>query len=231
MSKVVFVEGNIGSGKTELLGWIKHKLPSWTVVTEPIDQWSGAKPYFCERRYDFLSAATGENARNLQGDAATLRFVHLQEAVCATHYENMALALTQGTADGCFIFERNLCSCIMFAKVIGEMGIMEEIDVSIVEKLVDVFLNSLPRLRHPDLVIHVDTPPEICCERIKIRGRSAESGISLDYLRAIQGQHELLRGTNFAPLRPKKVVTLSGCHSKEECRAQLDTILQTLCFD
>jgi deoxyadenosine/deoxycytidine kinase len=48
---------------------------------------------------------------------------------------------------------------------------------------------------NPDAIVYVDTPPEVCSERIVRRGRRSElagGGIDLTYLRRIAQQYELL---------------------------------------
>lgn len=37
----------------------------------------------------------------------------------------------------------------------------------------------------PDVIIYIDTPSDICFERVRQRGRPGEEGVSLDYLRKV----------------------------------------------
>ena len=41
-----------------------------------------------------------------------------------------------------------------------------------------------------DLIVYLQTDPEVCIERMRNRGRSEETGISLEWLREVHKLHE-----------------------------------------
>lgn len=43
--------------------------------------------------------------------------------------------------------------------------------------------------RKPEQIIYIDTPPEVCLERIRRRGRSYEQGITLEFLELLNRLH------------------------------------------
>ena len=47
----------------------------------------------------------------------------------------------------------------------------------------------------PDLIIYVDTPPAVCLERARTRGRDYEKNMHLDYLENIAHQYEHMMKT------------------------------------
>lgn len=54
----------------------------------------------------------------------------------------------------------------------------------------DMIVNFGNEFRHPDLIVYLDVSPEICMERIKIRGRKAEKNMNIDFLRKLYENYE-----------------------------------------
>ena len=42
----------------------------------------------------------------------------------------------------------------------------------------------------PDAYVYIDTPPDVCHERMSTRGRACESGIDVEYLKRIEFQYD-----------------------------------------
>lgn len=66
-----------------------------------------------------------------------------------------------------------------------------------------------------DLIIYIQTNPEICFERINSRSRKGEDKITLDYLSALHRRHEELYVEKASKLSAK-VVVIDGNMCMEE---------------
>lgn len=53
----------------------------------------------------------------------------------------------------------------------------------------DLFHNMSNFMRHPNLLVYLDVTPEEALERIKLRNRGCESGMSIDYLRELYKEY------------------------------------------
>jgi len=59
---------------------------------------------------------------------------------------------------------------------------------------VELFKNMSNFMRKPNVIVHLDVSPEESIERIKLRNRSCEAGISEEYMRALhQGYEDFLQ--------------------------------------
>ena len=66
-----------------------------------------------------------------------------------------------------------------------------------------------------DLIIYIQTQPEVAMDRINLRSRKGEDAITLDYLKEIHKRHEELFVEKASTL-PAKVIVIDGNLSKEE---------------
>lgn len=66
-----------------------------------------------------------------------------------------------------------------------------------------------------DLIIYIQTQPEVLIERINLRARKGENAITLDYLKELHKRHEELFVEKASTL-PAKVIVIDGNLSKEE---------------
>ena len=85
------------------------------------------------------------------------------------------------------IQDRTLYEDSIFAKILYEDGNMEEREY---KTYLNLFRNMSNFMKKNTLIIHLDCKPEESLERIKIRGRSCENGITLEYLRKLYNGYE-----------------------------------------
>jgi deoxyadenosine kinase len=83
--------------------------------------------------------------------------------------------------------DRTIYEDSVFAKMLAETGLMEERDY---RTYVELFQNMSNFMRKPNVIVYLDVSPARSMERIKARSRGVESGISLDYLRALHQGYE-----------------------------------------
>ena len=86
--------------------------------------------------------------------------------------------------------DRTIYEDSVFAKMLVGLGLMEERDYRTYQSLFEHMSNFMCR---PNVIVYLDVTPERSMERIQMRSRGVESGISMDYLKALyQGYEEFI---------------------------------------
>jgi deoxyadenosine kinase len=78
--------------------------------------------------------------------------------------------------------DRTIYEDSIFAKILAQTGLMDERDY---RTYIELFRNMSNFMCKPSVIVFLDVSPEASIERIKIRSRGVESGIGLDYLKAL----------------------------------------------
>jgi deoxyguanosine kinase len=171
MVKIVSVEGNIGSGKSTLVRMLQNNVynGNYTIdfLEEPVNEWETIKDddginiiqkfYSDQEKYSFP----------FQMMAYISRLVSIKNMVEKHKNEKCVI-----------ICERSVWTDrYVFAKMLYDQGKIESVNFQIYLKWFDEFINEYPL----EAIIHVVTPPDVCNERIKQRGREGEN-IPFSYL-------------------------------------------------
>jgi deoxyadenosine/deoxycytidine kinase len=69
-------------------------------------------------------------------------------------------------------------------------GHMDERDY---QTYVSLFGHMSNFMKKPNIIVHLDVKPEQSMERIKIRARGVETGITIEYLQALYNAYEVCR--------------------------------------
>jgi deoxyadenosine kinase len=86
--------------------------------------------------------------------------------------------------------DRTIYEDSIFAKMLVRLGLMEERDYRTYTQL---FRHMSHFMCRPNVIVYLDVKPERSMERIRLRSRGVESGISMEYLVALyQGYEEFL---------------------------------------
>jgi deoxyadenosine/deoxycytidine kinase len=157
----ICIEANIGCGKTTLINMIAQHNAHIPIHLEPVDtDWK-----------EGLDKFYSDNQR--WGFAFNIN-------VLKTYHE-----FDQMDRAPLSLFERSPLSCYnVFSKLQYEAGQMTEYE----HKLFDYIYNSMSWT--PDVVIYIQTPPEVCFDRMCQRGRECESGVPLEYLKKVHDKYE-----------------------------------------
>lgn len=82
------------------------------------------------------------------------------------------------------LYERSPLSCLeVFTQLQADEGAMMKEEMDIFVKLYQHFGWN------QDCVIYIDTPPEVCYERMKSRDRACETNVTLEYLQKVHLKH------------------------------------------
>ena len=196
----VSIEGNIGSGKTSFLQCfnpngdtavnveLRQKgLFNLDIIPEPLEKWKDVQ---------------GTNLLRLMYQEPSKYTFQFQIYVMLT---NVKRQFPVQHPPRIRMIER-LMGSECFIRHAREKGMLSKTEVDILSKYSDFFKKefhfdeyqigsdpdiSVPLvINKPDVVIYLDTKPEICLERIKSRNREEEFQVKLPYLKEIHEIHE-----------------------------------------
>ena len=179
IKRIYTIQGNIGSGKSNLL----NKLSDNQLITrkEPIELWSSLlnKP-FLQRGGDYG--------------------LHLQTRICTS------LALRENeewleTEEKSIFIERDLDSAKeIFIPVAKDYNILDQEGIKTLSLLCQT-LSRLEELKHKEWernyqikirkeIIYLRSNPIECYRRIKLRGQAGDKEITLKYIQSLHAKHE-----------------------------------------
>jgi deoxyadenosine/deoxycytidine kinase/predicted flap endonuclease-1-like 5' DNA nuclease len=173
------VEGNISVGKTTFLQRIANETLELRdlveIVPEPVDKWQDVGP----DHFNILNAFYAEPQRyayTFQNYVFVTRVMQEKES--------------SGGIKPLRLMERSVFSDRMvFVRAVHEAKWMNEMEISIYDSWFDPVVSSLPGLI-PDGFIYLRATPNTCHERMMMRKRAEEGGVSLEYLRDLHEKHE-----------------------------------------
>jgi deoxyadenosine/deoxycytidine kinase len=213
MPYIFSIEGNIGSGKSTLVSSIKKSYAGKRIngrevicVQEPVGIWNDIKDKSGTTILEKFYADQDKYAFPFQMMAYISRLAILKETI---EKNPGAIIITERCTDT----DKNV-----FAQMMFDSGKMEDINFAIYLKWYDCFLKEVPVKGH----IYVKTDPTTCDTRIKMRSRTGEDGIPLEYLDKCHDYHE-----NWLISKENKLI-LDGNHdiTSEEYNGFLNQIEQ-----
>lgn len=188
------VEGNIGAGKSTFLKLLAQKVPQISVVQEPV--------------YDWQSKVYGQSLlANFYEQPQRWAYTFETLTMMCRVREHLHLQETSSQTTVC---ERSIYSGFYcFAQNSFDSGFLSKLEWSM---YCDWFSFLVPTACvKPQGFIYLRATPEVCCERIKKRSRSAEDTISPEYIKHIHQRHEEFLLTNrehFSAVSSVPVLTL-----------------------
>ena len=188
---LVSIEGNIGAGKTTLLQNLRRKHPEWTIIDEPVETWA--------------------TIQNESGESILEVFYHdrrrwsytFQNCALLTRHQNIEQCVQDAKSLGkvgrhVFLTERCLDTDYhVFTRMLRDEGSIDKLELELYHRL----LNQLRSTSTPlSAIVHVNTKPSVCADRIKQRARSGEENIPLDYLQGIENHQKTWMDSTTLPL-------------------------------
>jgi deoxyadenosine/deoxycytidine kinase len=174
MKRVFSIEGNIGSGKSTLIEFLKSSNEKFIYLPEPVNLWNEIKDSNGVTILEKYYQEPDHYAFPFQMMAYITRLSIIREAIKSAPDNSV------------IITERSIYTDrAIFAKMLHDSGKIEDICYSIYLRWFDEF--SECKL---DGIIYVQTTPEICLQRIEQRNRKGEESIPLSYLEECHRYHE-----------------------------------------
>ena len=175
MSKIISIEGNIGSGKSTLVDYLKNNyhLENVIYLQEPIDEWNKIKD---ENNITILEKFY-ENQKKYSFSFQMMAYISRLNLLRKTIKEN---------PDKIIITERSLYTDkYVFAKMLYDSKKMEQIEYNIYNNWFYSMLDLVPLSK----VIYLKTEPKVSFERIHKRNRDGENSIQFDYINDCHNYH------------------------------------------
>jgi deoxyadenosine/deoxycytidine kinase len=195
------VEGNIGAGKSTFLELVGKRLNA-QLVFEPCQAWQdvGGAGNLLDAFYK-----DGKRWAYTFQSYAFITRVLAQEGQAKNNPH--ALQLVERS-----VYSDRYC----FAKNAYETGLMSSLEWALYGEWFEWIVQN--RLEQPAGFIYLRTDPEICYDRLKMRARSEEAEVSLEYLKLLHEKHEnwLIHKKGLAPYLQSTPVLILNCNESFE---------------
>lgn len=192
--KLVSIEGNIGSGKSELLKMIRGYFTdncfdtvyggvSYLFVDEPVLEWESMCDDNGKSMLTMFYADPERYAFTFQIMAFASRVKYIRKAIVDAEH-----MLATGEAENVIIImERSLgCDEHVFAQLLVNNKQMQTVEHNIYK----LYASAVAVKSHyPCVTIWVNTEPDVCIANITKRGRAGESNITSKYIHDCDNMH------------------------------------------
>lgn len=169
---LLFVEGNIGAGKSTFLKMLGKYLPA-VIVLEPCDEWQNVGGHnLLQAYYEDISrwACTFQIYANI---------TRIQKQEEYSHKEGEIQIMERSW------FTDRYC----FARSLFDTSNIDELSWNVFVRLWDF---NFARVQFPVGFIYLRVAPEVCMDRMKKRARTEEVGVPFEYLNRLHDYHEQL---------------------------------------
>lgn len=174
---LIFVEGNIGTGKSTFLKMIKeHHGDCAQVIYEPVDVWT---------------TFTDDTGKNI------LDFFYSDPKRYAYMFQNLAFISRIETLKAIdktkkFVFiERSIWSDKhVFAQNCHSNGVMTDLEFKLYNKWFDWMQKAISEQVEGCMFLYLKCPSELSLSRLQHRNRPEEKTITLEYLKQLESRHE-----------------------------------------
>ena len=177
---MLYIEGNIGSGKSTFIGlfenYLKKHLKDSLVLLEPVEAWLNTKDCDGKNILEYYYQNPKKYGFTFQMNAFISRVHEINEMKKQGKKYNFV--------ERSVYTDKNVFTTLNF-----QNGNIDEIQLNVYEQWFNLFSEKF-NLK-PSGYIYLKTTPEICSERIKKRDRSEESSIPLDYLDQLDILHNI----------------------------------------
>ena len=178
--KIYSIEGNIGAGKTTILKIIGKNFDDVTFVEEPVSQW-----------------------QNLGGENLLEKFYQDPERWGFTFefYSMLSkikcLMKAADTEKNIIIIERSILSNKIFIDISKEMNKLNDLEYGMLINTYNFYRQNV----YPILngIIYLNTPVDLCVQRIIKRNRGGESNVDKNYLLMLKEKFDELSNYSTIP--------------------------------
>ena len=207
----LFVEGNIGVGKSTFLQILSEHLPDVNIVVEPVDEWQNISGY------NLLDAFYRDGARW----ACTFQLYALMTRI----RKQQNTMYNKGSLQ---ILERSWYSdYYCFAKNCYLLGMMNDMEWQLYS---DMWQWHIQQITKPAGVVYLRADPETCYQRIKVRNRGEEQLVPFDYIKMLHERHEEWLVENKYNLDIPVLILDGSCNFLTDLHVQQDFVQQILDF-
>ena len=178
--RIYSIEGNIGAGKTTILKILEKSFKDIAFVEEPISKW-----------------------QNIGNENLFQKFSENPERWCFSfEFYSMltkveALIKAANCNQSIIIIERSLLSNKIFIDISKEMDKLNNMEYNMLLKTWDFYIQNV----YPQLsgIIYLNTPVNVCVNRIIKRNRNEESNVDKNYLNILHDKFKELSNESTIP--------------------------------
>lgn len=201
----IIVEGNIGAGKSTFLRLL-HEILGTQVVYEPNAKWQNIDG---ENLLDYFYKDSPRWAYTFQSYAFVTRIMAQEDAYKKDPQPFQILERS--------VYSDRYC----FAKNAYELGVMTSLEWKLYQDWWAWFVTNYTK--KPLGFVYLQTPAEVCFERIKKRSRSEEAAVPLSYVEKLHEKHEawLIEKQDVLPFLKDTPVLVLDCSKEFETDEQL----------
>lgn len=167
------IEGNIGSGKTSLVKFLKENLllDNFAILEEPVEEWFKIKNTHEQNLFELF-----------YNDPEKYAYL-FQNYVCYTRISKLKQCTSKN-----IICERSIITDYnVFIKCLYEDGKISELEFKVFKSWFDMILEMSKFVLRG--IIYINTSPYKCFTRIQLRNRNGEQTIPIDYLQHLDKKH------------------------------------------
>lgn len=169
---LIFVEGNIGAGKSTFLKILGKYLPA-VITLEPCDEWQNVGGH------NLLQAYYEDISRWACLFQMYANITRIQKQEKWSHKDGKIQIMERSW------FTDRYC----FARSLYDTSNIDELSWNVFVRLWDF---NFTRVQFPVGFIYLRVAPEVCMDRMKKRARTEEVGVSFEYLSRLHDYHEQL---------------------------------------
>jgi deoxyadenosine/deoxycytidine kinase len=169
---MILLEGNIGAGKSTVGNTLKES-GLFDFIEEPVEAWQTG---FAANLLDMFYRDMKRWAFTFQITAFITRAKTWQEVLALTDHSRVVL-------------ERSIFTDrFVFATNSYRIGGMTDVEWQVYCGLWEFLVSNY--CVEPDCILYYRTPAEVCLERMKVRGRHEETGVTVEYLKQLEALHD-----------------------------------------
>lgn len=170
--KLIAIDGNIGSGKSTFVSYVKKHYKNIIFLPEPVTEWM-----------DICDENNVNILENFYKDQNKYAFVFQINAFQSRL--QIALDACKNNPDAIFITERSLYTDkYVFAQMMYDQNKISTLEFNVYLTMYNYFIDQCK----PDVIIYLDATPSICYDRVIKRDRKGEN-IPLTYLQECNKYH------------------------------------------
>lgn len=204
--KIISIEGNIGSGKSTCIQYLKQKYKNNTnvyFVDEPIQDWNKIKDKNNKTIFECFYEDKNKYSFQFQLTTLVTRYKKLKETIELIKKKNKQNKLRLQNA--IIITERCIFSDHhIFTKMLFDTGFITKMEYSIYME----YYNEFIKISEPIHYIFINTNIQTCLDRINKRFRTEEKSISHDYIQLCHQYYTSF--INNEKIKNRKIYTIEG---------------------
>lgn len=174
---LIFVEGNIGTGKSTFLKMIEeHHSGCAQVIYEPVDVWTSFKDNEGKNLLDYFYSDPKRYAYMFQN----LAFISRIETLKAIDNKKKFVFIERSIWSDKNVFAQNCYS----------NGVMTDLEFKLYNKWFEWMQEAIAKQVEKCLFLYLKCPSTVSFSRLQSRNRPEEKSITLDYLNQLEARHE-----------------------------------------